>query len=64
MSRDDESAALAHQQELDGRRRQEDELLANDPGYSLFLAEVAALNAIEQLLRRIKPNEISSESDG
>ena len=40
MNRDDESAALAHQQELDERRRREDELLANDPDYIDWLDQL------------------------
>jgi len=56
MNRDDEDSALAHQQETE-RRRLEDEQLASDPGYSLFLAEVAAMNAIEQLLKLKEPKQ-------
>jgi len=57
MNRDDEDAALAQQQQLEQQRLSEDEQLASDPGYSLFLAEVAAMNAIEQLLKLKEPKQ-------
>jgi hypothetical protein len=40
MNRDDDSAALAHQMELEARRRLEDELLGNDPDYIKWLDQL------------------------
>lgn len=37
MNKDDQSAALAHQQELERRSQEEQELLKNDPAYDQFL---------------------------
>lgn len=53
MNRDDQDAALAHQQELEQRRRDDEQrTLTNDPGYLKWLDE---LN--EQVT-----NEVSRES--
>lgn len=46
MDEDDESAALAFQQELESRRWQEE--LTADPGYLDWLAHLAACAAYEQ----------------
>lgn len=46
MDDDDNDAALAHQQELESRRWQEE--LTNDAGYLLWLAQLAASAVCEQ----------------
>jgi hypothetical protein len=51
MNHDDESAALA-QKEMDERRRQEDELLANDPAYLEFLKSCIEKDIEERSLAR------------
>jgi hypothetical protein len=38
---DDNDGAWAHEQELEQRRREEEDLLSADPGYMEFLAEYA-----------------------
>jgi len=40
VNRDDEDAALAHQQELEQRRQEEDRLLAADPDYAKWLDQL------------------------
>ena len=47
--------AESHQQELERRRREEDELLANDPAYLKWIEEIERLNQQE------KDSEVRSE---
>ena len=42
MSPEDNDSAWAHEQELEQRRREEDELLSADPGYMEFLRQYEA----------------------